>query len=121
MFKEKYGINPNHLALWSSIYLLTVIPAYEILFTRVPYMFFMVILVENIVSFYIFQDELMEDLLQSIKGKAITFFTISLVVALLSFLSLLFYNLKLFIIICIIEVVGFTIIQNLFKLNKMKR
>lgn len=120
MFKEKYGINPKHLAIWSSIYLLTIIPAYQILFERVPYLFLVIVLIENMVCMYVFQDEVLEDLTEEIKGKTLVFFAMSMMLALILFLSLIFSNLDLFITVCTIELIGFLTIKIVQQIPKMR-
>lgn len=122
MFKEKYDINVKHLAIWASIYLLTVIPAYEILFTRVPLLFGVIIIIENIVTIYIFEESVLDGLINEIKdSKVFSLFIISLLVALMMFVSLLFRNTELFVAICIIELAGLLLIRGVSRIKELKK
>ncbi|MGL5677248.1 MAG: hypothetical protein ACRDDX_12590 [Cellulosilyticaceae bacterium] len=122
MFREKYDINPKHLAIWASIYLLTIIPAYEILFARVPLLFGAIVIIENIVCIYIFEETFLDELLESIKeSKVFLFFTISLLMALLMFVNLLFHNVQLFGVLCVIELAGFFLTRGIKNLKELMK
>lgn len=122
MFKEKYDINPVHLALWASIYLLTIIPAYEILFARVPLLFGIIVVIENIVCIYVFEETVLEELMEAVQeSKIFIFFTMSMLLALIMFMSLIFRNGELFIAICMIELAGFLITRGLTKFKEIKK
>lgn len=120
MFKEKYGISPIYLAVSASIYLLTAVPCYFILFEHVPLLFGTIVVIENIVCFYAFDDQVLKDMIEALsEHRRITFLVlISGGCGLLMFMGLMVYNFTLFLMLCIVEMFAFTLIRGIQALKK---
>lgn len=120
MFKEKYGINPKYLVLWFSLYLMTIIPSYIILYKVVPLYWILIIIIENIMSYYLLEDEVVDLLVEEISGGMAALFISSLVIALITIGWLMFNDFKLFAILLVIEVISSGITMGIHKYKSKK-
>ena len=87
MLEEVYGIKAKGLIVTVCIYFITVIPGYSLLFERNKIGFFSILLIENIITYYLFEDfEILELLEKYIGSKWILALAISILVTLIMFI-----------------------------------
>lgn len=106
MFKQKYGINPSKLLVWFGIYLGTAVFAYIKLFQDVPIAFWVVLIIDNILTLGMNVDQIMDEAMDEVKqGVAVWIFLIGTVIGTIMLITLFFINIKLAILLTITEMI----------------
>ena len=122
MSKKQQLINPNHLFIWFSIYLITAVPAYYIIYRTVPWGLVVVIVLEEIASYYLLDDRILDFYMEQVNNqvKMLVLLSISVIIMLISLVWLLFNEWKLCVIIMIVEILTYSI-RKLIEKNKSSR
>lgn len=107
MFKQKYGVNPNKLLFWFGIYLGTAVFAYIKLFQDAPIAFWLVLIVDNILTMGMKVDELMDEAMEEVKqGVEVWIFLIGTVLGTMMLIALFFIDIKLACLLTITEIIA---------------
>ncbi|MEG1637090.1 MAG: hypothetical protein RR324_06205 [Cellulosilyticaceae bacterium] len=101
MSKKKYLINPDHLFIWFSIYLITAIPAYYRIYHTIPIGLIVVLILEEIASYYILDDKMLDMYMKRAKHQStiLVVLVISVLIAITGFIWLFLNEWKLGVII----------------------
>lgn len=87
MLEEVYSIKAKSLIITVCIYFITVIPGYILLFERNKIGFFSILLVENIITYYLFEDfEILELVEAHLSSKWVLALALSILVTLIMFI-----------------------------------
>ncbi|MGL4362043.1 MAG: hypothetical protein ACRCSG_01990 [Cellulosilyticaceae bacterium] len=106
MVKTKIKINPTRVVFWSSIYSITVMPTYYLLYKNMPFALVLFIIIENFVCYYLFEPKMMEAIVEAITWKYMILFLISCFCAFIMFVSLLFIQPALFVLVLLGEILN---------------
>lgn len=111
MSNHEYKINPDGLFIWLSLYMITAIPAYLQIYQTVPIYLGIILILEEVVCYYLFEDETLECYLEQVKSLSMTLtvLAISLIIMLITLVWLLFYEWKLFVILAVVEIIAYLI------------
>lgn len=122
MNKQKPVINPNYLFIWLSIYMVTAVPAYYIIYRTVPWGLVIVLLLEEITSYYLLDDQILEFYMEQAEeqSRITILLSVSVLIMFISLISLLFHEWRLCVILVAIEVLTYSI-RKLIKNNKSSR
>lgn len=122
MSSHKYKINPDRLFIWLSLYIITAIPAYLKIYQTVPIYLGIILILEEVVCYYLLEDEFLQYCLELVKSQVITLalLAISMLIMLITFIWLLFYEWKLFMILGVVEIIAY-LIRNYIKTYKSSR
>ncbi|MGL6173039.1 MAG: hypothetical protein ACRC1P_00310 [Cellulosilyticaceae bacterium] len=106
MFKQKYGVSPSKLLVWFGIYLGTAVFAYIKLFQDASIAFWLVLIVDNILTIGMKVDDLMDEAMEEVKeGIEVWIFLIGTVIGTIMLIALFFINIKLALILTLTEII----------------
>lgn len=115
MIEKIYGIRVSSFIINASIYFITIIPSYVLLYETNRIGFWLILLIENVVTYYLFNDiDLFESLQQEAKPKEVTVLLISMLISLGMFVWIFIKHKKLFLIIIVVELI-YLVITKLVK------
>ena len=122
MSKKQQLINPDHLFIWFSIYLITAVPAYYMIYQTVPWGLVVVIVLEEIASYYLLDDKILDFYMERVNNqmKILVLLSISIIIMLINLVWLLFTEWKLCMIIMVIEILTYSV-RKLIEKNKSSR
>ncbi|MDA3732798.1 hypothetical protein PBV87_15075 [Niameybacter massiliensis] len=97
MSRKNSLINPEHLFIWFSIYMITAIPAYYKIYQTIPIALVIILTLEEIASYYILDERLLDAYMDSAKhqSKLLMLLMVSVVVIITGYIWLLFNEWKL--------------------------
>ena len=122
MSKKQQLINPGHLFIWFSIYLITAVPAYYIIYHSVPWGLVVVIVLEEVASYYLLDDKILDFYMEQVNNqmKMLVLLSISVIIMLINLVWLLFTEWKLCMIIMVVEILTYSV-RKLIEKNKSSR
>lgn len=122
MLEEIYKIKVSRLVANVCIYFITSIPAYVILFQKNIIGFSTILLIENIMTYYLFEDiDLLEIIGEELSGRQMIFLLISVIIAIGMFIWVFIKHTELFIVLVTSEIIFKIISKQLKKLKTNKR
>lgn len=122
MSNNEYKINPDGLFICLSLYIITAIPAYLQIYQTAAIYLGVILVLEEVVCYYLFEDECFHYCIEMVKSQVITLalLAISMLIMLITFIWLLFYEWKLFIILVVAEIIAY-LIRSGIKKHKSSR
>lgn len=105
MFEQKYGVQPTRFLFWLGLYLATGIIAYMKLYNDAPVAFWIVLIVENVMSIGIGLDQLMDEAMEEInEGPVVWVMLIGTGIGSIMFIAMFLINLELALILALVEI-----------------
>ena len=115
-------ISADRLLIWLSIYMITALPAYLKLYETMPIGLIFILILEEVVCYYIFENELLETYMEQVEkpGLTIGLLAVSIGIMLITFIWALFYEWKFVALIGVAEIIAY-LIRTLIKTYKSSR
>lgn len=111
MFNKRDKISIDSLFIWLSIYMITAIPAYLKLYETVFIGLIIILGLEEVVCYYLFQDEILDSFIDGVKKPGITLglLAISMLIMIISLIWALFYKWEFVALLTVTEVSAYLI------------
>lgn len=115
-------ISADRLLCWLSIYMITAIPAYLKLYETIPIGLIFILILEEVVCYHIFENELLEAYMDQVEkpGLTISLLTISIGIMLITLIWALFYEWKFVVLLGATEIIAY-LIRTFIKTYKSSR
>ena len=122
MSRKNSLINPDHLFIWFSIYMITAIPAYYKIYHTIPIALVVILALEEIASYYILDEQLLDSYMESAKNesKLLLLLLVSVVITIIGYAWLLFNEWKLCVLMLGADIICF-VIKKLLDIKKSSR
>ncbi|MDU6855954.1 MAG: hypothetical protein ACLSH8_16755 [Zhenhengia sp.] len=121
MPKEAKKISADRLLIWLSLYMITAIPAFLKLYQTIPIGLICILILEEIVCYHIFEDELLEAYMDQVEkpGFTIGLLATSIGVMLITLIWSFFYEWKFVVLLGIVEIIAY-IVRTFIKIKSSR-
>ena len=111
MPKEAKKISADRLLIWLSLYMITAIPAFLKLYQTIPIGLICILILEEIVCYHIFEDELLDAYMDQVEkpGFTIGLLATSIGVMLITLIWAFFYEWKFVVLLGIVEIIAYIV------------